>query len=119
MENYTSIMAYLEAVKTENFDPYDPRQQRGVALYSVYGDPHCAWDTICRMKKEHRYVTSAYRGLPSETVTNAIPTLKKLLTENIVKIITGDSVDSYDSFLEAWYSMGGRAALEEVNAGKY
>lgn len=116
LENYTSLKTYIDAVEGGTFDPLDTAQQRGHSLYTVYGDPQCAWATITEMMAQDQYVFAAYNGIPSETVTNAIPTLQKLLVENIVKIITGsETVDSYDSFLDTWYAMGGQDALDEAN----
>ena len=116
LENYNSLKTYMDAVEEGTFDPLDTEQQRGHSLYTVYGDPQCAWVTIEEMMNNDQYVLAAYNGIPSETVTNAIPTLQKLLVENIVKIITGaETVDSYDSFLETWYAMGGQDALDEAN----
>ena len=116
LENYNSLKTYMDAVEGGTFDPLDTEQQRGHSLYTVYGDPQCAWVTIEEMMDNDRYVLAAYNGIPSETVTNAIPTLQKLLVENIVKIITGaETVDSYDSFLDTWYAMGGQDALNEAN----
>ncbi len=116
LENYTSLKTYIDAVEGGTFDPLDTAQQRGHSLYTVYGDPQCAWATITEMMAQDQYVLAAYNGIPSETVTNAIPTLQKLLVENIVKIITGsETVDSYDSFLDTWYAMGGQDALDEAN----
>lgn len=116
LENYNSLKTYMDAVEGGTFDPLDTEQQRGHSLYTVYGDPQCAWVTIEEMMDNDQYVLAAYNGIPSETVTNAIPTLQKLLVENIVKIITGaETVDSYDSFLDTWYAMGGQDALNEAN----
>ena len=116
LENYNSLKTYMDAVEGGTFDPLDTEQQRGHSLYTVYGDPQCAWVTIEEMMDNDQYVLAAYNGIPSETVTNAIPTLQKLLVENIVKIITGaETVDSYGSFLDTWYAMGGQDALNEAN----
>ena len=42
------------------------------------------------------------------------PTLKKLTNETIVKIITGESVDSYDGLVSNWHALGGDDALAEA-----
>lgn len=115
LENYTSVKTYMDAAEAGTFAPEDPAHQRGLSLYTVYGDPLCAWDTIVKMQEKDQYVLSAYNALPSETVTNSAATLKKLLVEMIVKITTGDSVDNYDSFLQTWYAMGGQDAIDEAN----
>ncbi|MBQ8638531.1 MAG: extracellular solute-binding protein [Lachnospiraceae bacterium] len=116
LENYTSIKTYMDAVADGTYDPFDTTHQRGHSLYTVYSDPQCAWTVLNEMLANDSFVLSAYNALPSETVSNASGTLQKLLVETIVKIITGaDSVDSYDSFLETWYALGGQDALDEAN----
>lgn len=118
IENYTSMKAYMDAVADGTFDSTDTTQQRGLSLYTVHADPQCAWKVLHKMKDQNDYVEAAYNGIPSEEVSNASATLQKLLVETIVKIITGaQDVDSYDSFLDTWYAMGGQDAMDEANAG--
>ncbi len=118
-ENYTSIKAYMDAVEAGNFDPNDTALQRGLSLYTVHADPQCAWTVTWKKLEDNSFVESAYNGIPSDTVSSTAGTLQKLLTETIVKIITGaDTVDSYDTFLETWYAMGGQDAIDEANANK-
>lgn len=115
-ENYDSIKAYMDAVAADKFDPQDPTQQRGISLYTVYGDKNCGFSVVKTMEDNERYVDAAYNQIPSEAVTNSIPTLQKLLVETIVKITTGaENVDSYDSFMETWKAMGGQDAIDEAN----
>lgn len=117
LENYTSIKAYMDAVEAGAFDPADPLQQRGLSLYTVHADPQCAWKVLRTMMDRNDYVQAAYNGVPSEEVSNASATLKKLLVETIVKTITGaQNPDSYDAFLDTWYAMGGQTAIDEVKA---
>lgn len=119
IENYTSIKAYMDAIEAGTFDPTDITHQRGLSLYTVHTDPQCAWTVLWKMIEQDDYVMAAYNGIPSEEVSNASGTLKKLLVETIVKIITGaQDADSYDSFLDTWYAMGGQAAIDEANAAR-
>lgn len=118
-ENYTSIKTYMDAIEAGTFDPNDTAMQRGLSLYTVHMDPQSAWTVIWKKLKDNSYVESAYNGIPSDAVSSTTGTLQKLLTETIIKVITGaDSVDSYDSFLQTWYAMGGQDAIDEANAGK-
>jgi len=118
-ENYSSMKAYIDSVAAGTFDPTDTTQQRGLSLYTVHADPKSAWSVLHKMMDQNDYVLSAYNGIPSEEVSNASTTLQKLLVENIVKIITGaEPVDSYDTFLDTWYAMGGQDAMDEANAVK-
>lgn len=119
LENYTAMKAYIDAVADGTFDPTDPAHQRGLSLYTVHADPQSAWSVLHLMKEQDDYVEAAYNGIPSEEVSEASTTLKKLLVETIVKIVTGaQDVDSYDSFLDTWYAYGGQNAMDEANANK-
>ena len=42
------------------------------------------------------------------------PDAEKLTIETIVKIITGESVDSYDGLVSNWHALGGDDALAEA-----
>lgn len=119
LENYTSMKTYIDAKEAGTFDPEDAAHQRGLSLYTVHADPQCAWKVLHTMKEQNDYVLAAYNGIPSEEISNASATLKKLLVETIVKIITGaQDADSYDSFLDTWYAMGGQDAMNEAAANK-
>ncbi len=116
MENYTAIKTYMDAVADGSFDPADASHQRGLALYTVHIGDHSAWSVTRDMMANNDYVLAAYNGVPSEEVSNNSGTLQKLLVETIVKIITGaQDVDSYDTFLDTWYAMGGEDAIAEAN----
>ena len=118
-ENYNAIKTYMDAVAAGNFDPTDASQQRGLSLYTVHADEQSAWKVLHKMIEQDDYVYAAYNGIPSEEVSATSGTLKKLLVETIVKVITGaESADSYDSFLSTWYAMGGQTAMDEANASK-
>lgn len=119
IENYTAIKTYMDAVEAGTFDPTDATHQRGLSLYTVHADPQSAWTVLHEMIAQDDYVYAAYNGIPSEEVSNSQGTLKKLLVETIVKVITdAQDVDSYDAFLDTWYAMGGQTAMDEANAGK-
>ena len=118
-ENYNCIKAYMDSMEAGTFDPDDTTLQRGLSLYTVHADPQCAWTVTWKKLQENSFIESAYNGIPSDTVSSTTGTLQKLLTETIVKVITGaESVDSYDSFVQTWYAMGGQDAMDEANASK-
>ncbi len=119
LENYTAIKTYIDAVADGTFDPTDPTHQRGLALYTVHADEKSAWSVLHKMIADDDYVLAAYNGIPSDTVSSESATLQKLLVETIVKIVTkAQDVDSYDSFVDTWYAMGGQDAMDEANAAK-
>jgi putative aldouronate transport system substrate-binding protein len=109
-----SIKTYLDTIQTGSFDPDNINHILGIAMYTVIGDPESSWVTIEKIVKEDRFIRSAYDGLPSRNVSEISTVLKKYMVETIVKIITGDDVDSYDVFFDNWCAMGGQAAMDEA-----
>lgn len=63
--------------------------------------------------EEDAFVYSAYNTVPTEKMASCYSTLNKMALESIIRIICGESVDSYDDFLQSWYALGG----EEVTRG--
>ena len=114
IDDVDSMTSYLHAVEEDRFDPWDQKQARGISFYTVYGDPQCAWVTIDNMMKANAFVKSAYSSLPSREVTKTAGILKNLTVESIIKIITGDAVEEWDTLLENWYALGGQHAVDEV-----
>ena len=61
-------------------------------------------------------VRSEYYGT-TETMEQKMATLNKMESETFLKIIMGkEPLDSFDSFVEQWYSLGGEQITEEVRA---
>lgn len=118
MDDVEAMFAYLNAKENGTFDPYDKLQQTGISYYTVHGDEHCAWQVIDTMMKEKAFISSGSVSLPSVRVTKNTGLLKKLAVESMIKIITGDSVETWDNVLETWYNLGGKEAVEEANKGK-
>ena len=106
----------MEAVEAGNPDMEDAAVSAGAGLYTVFGDPQGSYAAIDKLIKEDGFITSCYQGLPTEKMAEVSPTLKKLTVETIVKIITGDPVDTYDDFLQNWHSLGGDDAIAEAQA---
>lgn len=119
LENYVALQIYVDAVEGGTLDPTDTNQQRGLSLYTVHADERSAWSVLWKMMEQDDYVYAAYNGVPSQEVSEISTTLQKQLVETIVKIITGAAdVDSYDSFLDTWYALGGQTAMDEANASR-
>jgi len=57
-----------------------------------------------------------YLGAPTETMMLREANLIKLTKETFVKIIMGESIDAFDSYVEKWNDQGGAQITEEVNA---
>lgn len=114
MADYKNMKAYLEALESGNIDPNDAVFQGGCGLYTVFGNPEGSYAALDKMIQEDAFTYSAYNAIPTAKMSEVEATLDKLTVEMIVKIITGDSVDSYDSFLESWNGLGGEEVTAEV-----
>ena len=116
MGDYTSMKKFLDAKGTDAFDLEDPEVSSGIALYTVFGDPQGSYAALDELIRNDRFVYSAYNFLPSDNMAENASTLKKLTVETIAKIITGESVDSYDTFLQTWYTLGGQDVIDDAQA---
>ncbi len=114
--DYTNMKKYLDAKGTDAFDPEDPEISSGIALYTVFGDPHGSYAALDEMIQKDRFVYSAYNFLPSDSMAENASTLKKLTVETIAKIITGEPVETYDTFLQTWYTLGGQDVIDDAQA---
>lgn len=108
--------SYLEANEKRQFDPNDSRQSLGISYYTVYGGEHSAWSVIEGMIQENAFVYPVYRDLSTDIMVKNADTLKYMTVEIIVKIMTGQDINSYNKFLEAWYAAGGQEIVDEVLA---
>lgn len=112
MEAYSSAVqdgTIVDKLKTE-----DPDVIAGIGMWTVSGDDLGGGITMVDLIKENKYNYSAYNYIPTETMSSKFSTLDKLALETIVKIISGDNVDSYDTFLQSWDALGGAAVTKEA-----
>lgn len=114
--DYNNMKGFLDMYNSGEFDVEDPVFSSGISYYTVFGDPQGSYATIDKMIANDAFKLSAYNALPTETMAENAETLKKLTVETIVKIITGDPVESYDSFLETWYTLGGEDVIADAQA---
>lgn len=116
MKDYTNMKNYLDAVESGKFDPEDAALTAGLGKYSVFGDTQGSYAALDKMIQGDRFVESAYNASPTDKMADASSTLKKMTVETIVKVITGEDADSYDSFLKTWYTMGGQDVINDAQA---
>lgn len=116
MSDYTNMKAYLDAMAGGSPDLDDPAFQAGIGLYTVFGDPVGGYAAIDKMIQEDAFNKSVYNTVPTETMAAKYPTLNKMAMETIVKIISGDSVEDYDAFLETWNKLGGEDVTKEAQS---
>lgn len=114
LSDYENMKTFLDMKESGSFDPEDPIFGAGIGLYTVFGDPQGAYAALDRLIQKDMFVYSAYNSLPTDRMAENAATLKKLTVETIVKIITGESVDTYDDFLKTWYALGGQDVIEDA-----
>ncbi len=62
------------------------------------------------------YMRYQYYGTPTESESKYGEILKQLALETYTAIINGQSVDTFDDFVNSWYAMGGQKWTDEVRA---
>lgn len=113
-QDYENMKQYLEMMEEGKIDPNDPVFQGGCGLYTVFGNPEGSYAALDKMIQEDAFTYSAYNAVPTAKMSEVEATLNKLTIETIVKIITGDPVDSYDEFLTSWKDLGGDEVTAEA-----
>ncbi|MGN1142720.1 MAG: hypothetical protein ACI4TF_16085 [Oliverpabstia sp.] len=113
-----SIVAYTSAAEdgtlADKLAESDADVQTGISNYTVYGDPLGGGLTMLKLIEEGNFNYLAYNYVPTDTMASAYSTLDSMTLETLVKIITGESVDSYDDFLASWEALGGADATKEA-----
>jgi putative aldouronate transport system substrate-binding protein len=65
--------------------------------------------------RNNQFLREKFVGAPTPTMVERKATLDKLQNEVFVKIIMGDSIDTFDKFVEDWKQLGGEQITKEVN----
>lgn len=121
--NVANMQKYREAVEDgtlmEKLESGDSEVVAGIGMWTVDGDELSGGFTMLDLlnrsnEGEDVYNYCAYSYIPTETMSAKFATLDKMALETIVKIITGDEVDTYDSFLQSWNALGGKAVTAEA-----
>lgn len=84
-----------------------------VATYGVNGSV----SILDKISKESGLINEFY-GAPTPVMSLKMAALHSLEDEMITKIIMGESVESFDSFVREWHNMGGEEIVKEVNEWK-
>jgi putative aldouronate transport system substrate-binding protein len=65
--------------------------------------------------KTDNMVYDAFYGAPTPTMVDRLSTLEKMEDEVFTRIIMGQSVDTFDKFVEDWKRLGGDQITKEIN----
>lgn len=80
----------------------------------VFGSPS-SFDVIEQYVNEDNYILDAFYSSPTPTMVEKNATLLKMEEEVFTKILMGESIDSFDKFVEDWKKLGGDQITKEVN----
>ncbi|ANS73257.1 ABC transporter substrate-binding protein [Paenibacillus yonginensis] len=96
----------------------DGTNPAGWSGYAANG-PDGAMKQLRILNDAGKVISNGFVGAPTETMAEKKVTLDKLEIETFTKIITGEaSLDSFDSFVKSWKSLGGDQITKEVNEWK-
>lgn len=101
----------------EKIEAYQSGSKEGFALwgweriYSAEGSMGIA----DQYDKNNQYLLDKFVGAPTSTMVERQSTLEKLQDEVFVKIMLGESIETFDKFVEDWNNLGGEQITQEVN----
>ncbi|ASA25994.1 extracellular solute-binding protein [Paenibacillus donghaensis] len=80
----------------------------------VFGSPS-SFDVIDKYVNDENYIFDAFYGSPTATMVEKNATLQKMEEEVFTKIVMGQSIDTFDKFVEDWTKLGGEQIKKEIN----
>jgi len=121
---YTDFKEALESKDDTKVKNYDMPLFKNIKAY-LAGDKSYWGNYVCyeqgraalvKINDQKLYTFNEFYGVNTATMTEKRPTLDKMQTEMMTKIILGHSVDEFDEFVTNWKKLGGDKITEEVNA---
>ncbi|MUT68250.1 extracellular solute-binding protein [Paenibacillus sp. NEAU-GSW1] len=101
----------------EKLESFASGTKEGFALWGwerIYGEQG-SMGIADQYEKNNQFLMEKFVGAPTPTMVERKATLDKLQTEVFVKIILGESIDTFDQFVENWKKLGGDQITQEVN----
>lgn len=101
----------------EKIDLYNSGSKEGFAVWGwerIYG-PEGSMGITDQYDKNGQFLIDKFVGAPTPTMVERKSTLEKLQDETFVKIILGESIDTFDKFVADWKKLGGDQITQEVN----
>lgn len=74
-----------------------------------------SYEVIARYVSNNLLKPGEFYGVSTPTMADRLETLKKMEIEVFTQIILGDTLDSFDKFVEDWKKLGGDQITQEVN----
>lgn len=89
--------------------------QRDMMGYNLVFGPNSTYSVVDKYKTNNQIIIDAYQSLPTDTMDSKDSTLTTSLNATIMKVIMGDSIDTFDKAISDWKNMGGTDITKEVN----
>lgn len=106
MGAYRSVKKVVDGEKLETID---------WALNRVFGPEDSSFNVIDNYDKSGLLLPSAFNQVMTETMAKRDSTLLKQELQTFTQIILGESLDSFDTFVQNWKKLGGDEMTKEVN----
>jgi putative aldouronate transport system substrate-binding protein len=82
---------------------------------AIYGPGGAMPVVIGGYVEQDNFTQSAFYGAPTPTMVTSQATLDTQEIETFTRIIQGESIDSFDEFVQTWNALGGETITNEVN----
>ncbi|CAM3419821.1 extracellular solute-binding protein [Marinicrinis lubricantis] len=125
LNNYLNIK---EAFETGSMDKLNPEQlehyeqikqyqagEEGMWKYANIFGPEGSLSLVNDYIEKDLLYSDQYVGLPTDLMVDNSSILSDLAATTFTKIIMGDSIDTFDAFVQDWKSLGGDDITAEVN----
>ncbi|TLS49300.1 extracellular solute-binding protein [Paenibacillus antri] len=80
----------------------------------IFGTPS-SFDVIDQYVQADNYTLDAFYGGSTPTMVEKLASLHQMEEEVYTKIIMGQSIDTFDKFVQDWMNLGGEQITKEVN----
>lgn len=122
---HQNVVKALETGDTSNLNDeeqgyYDRIQDHRAGDRNFYGDDRIfgtpsSFDIIEKYVDSGEYLYDEFYGSLTPTMVEKKATLEAMEEEVFTRIIMGESIDSFDKFVEDWKKLGGDQITKEVN----
>ena len=116
--DYSAVSGEAASIQLK-LESYASGSEEGHALWGwerIYG-AEGVYGRMRDLKEADMFLVDAFSGASTETMIERQSTLDDLQDETFTKIILGEAdISAFDTWVEQYYSLGGTAITEEVNA---
>lgn len=125
LDNYLKINEALKSGDTSQLNPgqlgnYNQVKQyldgdREMWSYAKIFGPEGSLGIVNHYVNENLLLPDAFYGIPTDAMVRHGSTVGDLAEQTFIKIIMGDPLDTFDTFVENWTKLGGAEMTKEAN----